>query len=375
MKQHIPLEPIVYYLFDILKSSYSKSTSPTREFLHRLFQLSAKERISYYIASWLLEQRSEDDPTDIRGKLKDYLQVNRTRNLLLRSHIVKLAQLFNDAEIPLLFLKGAAGLIRDIYPLECRYVSDIDALVDLHCEEKIRHLLYSAGYVPVCKRSSFQKHHHIEPYSHSQWMGWIEIHTEPYELVASKPPVMPHIWDDAERLSFHNELVAVPSITDYTWILMRTDLINKILLPRLSDTIEMFLIMKKGYSLNFDLLAMRAKQENIPNIVQGMSYACSRYMGMDPFAVVDDSVFKKWEAWSFSQRRKAANKRIIYLLLRNYCASIRYLPSRGLVPKIKFIWQIIYNNPLKIIQLLISPGLGIRRRLRKIHMVFQRISF
>ena len=374
MKPHIPLELIVHYLSDILKSSYSESTPLNRELLHRLFQLSANERISYYIAHWLLEQQSEIIPADIRGTLNVSLQVNRTRNLLLHSHIVKLAQLFKDAEIPLLFLKGAAGLIRDIYPLECRYVSDIDALVPIYHEEKTRRLLSSVGYVPARKRSAFQKHHHIEPYSHSGYTGWIEIHTNPYQLDFSKPPVMPYIWDDAERVTFHNELVIVPSITDHTWILMRTDMINWIVLPRLKDIIEMFLIIKKGYSPDFDLLTIRANQENIPNIVKGMSYACSRYIGMDPFVTVDDSVLKKWEAWSLSQKRKAVNKRIIFPSIRNYCAAVRYLPSRGVAPKMKFIWQIIYNNPMKVIQLLISPGLGIRRRLRKILYGFSNAS-
>ena len=93
---------------------------------------------------------------------------------------------------------------------------------------------------------------------------------------------MPNIWHDANILLLNNKEVTFPSITDHVWILMRTDVVQRPFLPRLCDAIEIFLILKKNYSFDSDILNKRAKQEIVPAIVRGMSYACSRYMGINP---------------------------------------------------------------------------------------------
>ena len=63
-----------------------------------------------------------------------------------------------------MFIKGSAGFIRDLYPLELKYSSDIDVLVPEDFIEKSRNLLKSNGYKPEKDHKVPCNHHHIEPY-------------------------------------------------------------------------------------------------------------------------------------------------------------------------------------------------------------------
>ena len=54
---------------------------------------------------------------------------NKARNIKLSMEIVELAKMFREAGIPAMFLKVAAGLVRGLYPLAWRFISDIDVMV------------------------------------------------------------------------------------------------------------------------------------------------------------------------------------------------------------------------------------------------------
>ena len=94
-----------------------------------LLDLARDNRVHYYLAKWLLTQYSDYLPAAFQAGLTKELVINKTRNVLLLDQILQLARLFRDESIPVMFMKGAAGLLYGIYDIECRYLSDIDMLV------------------------------------------------------------------------------------------------------------------------------------------------------------------------------------------------------------------------------------------------------
>ncbi|MFA6472941.1 MAG: nucleotidyltransferase family protein, partial [Candidatus Latescibacterota bacterium] len=247
-----PFEPILHYLYRILDIHPGEFSRRPQEVWQALYQLSSKEMITHYFIAWSYDNWREYFPEERQKEFKDYLYKNQSRNITLRSEIVRLAKMFKDAEIPIMFLKGSAGLIRGLYPLSLRFISDIDALIPVNKIEPTRKLLASGGFFQTHKQTFINKtHHHIEPYINPEFPGEIEIHFNPYDLSCLKRLEMPEIWDDAEKIKCNQEEVIVPSITDHTWILMRADMLSKAFLPRIRDIIEMYQIQQKGYRINF----------------------------------------------------------------------------------------------------------------------------
>ena len=343
MKENILLKPIVNYLLDILRIFPGDLPYRVRNSWHPLFQLAINQKIYHYLAAWSIEEWSEIIPADVRTELQRSLAANKARNALLSLQMVKIAQLFRSRNIPLMFIKGAAGLIRSIYPLEWRYLSDLDVLIPSYCVNKSRHLLQSAGYLPEQNHVVPPYHHHIEPYYHADHVGGVEVHIEPYDLSILDSPAMPHIWQDANILQFQKEEMIVPSLTDHVWIFIRTGVIDNVFLPRLKEAIEMTLILKDGYSIDYNILTKRAGNDNIHNIVKGMSYTCSQYMGIKPFIPIDDPLLKRWENWSLELQRKII-KKVKYKRSRKRFGAVTFLTYHGITHKILFCkWLIRYE--------------------------------
>lgn len=367
MNQSIPLKPIVHYLLDILRVPPEDILVRVRYSWKSLFQLAIDEEVYYYLAAWSLEQWSNIMPAHLRMELKNILFDNKKRNLLLGLQIMHLAQVFKTAGIPILFLKGAAVLIRDLHPVDLRYLSDIDVLIPVQFVEKTRELLKSSGYLDKGERYS-PRRHHIEPYYHPEYVAEIEIHIAPYSQSFGGSPAIQQIWHDADKLLFNKIEVNVPSITDHVWILMRTDTINRVFIPRPRDVIEIFSILKKENCIDFDLLTKRAEFENIPNIAKGMSYACFRYMGIEPFVPTDEPFLKDWEEWTLKHKQKVI-KKSFYLPIRRHFAALRFLTFPGMKAKMLFLKWLFRNEPFKIkFFLLLSPvsNTGIIVKLRRV---------
>ena len=194
-------------------------------------------------------------------------------------------------------------------------------------------------------------------YSHLEHVGEIEVHIDPYEFCFLERPALPYIWDDAERPEFNKIETTVPSLTDHAWIIMRSSLVNRVFLPRLLDIIEMFIILEKKNQIDFNLLVRRAEKHNIPNIVRGMSYACSRYMGIDPFVPAADPLLKHWEKWSLEINRKFGRK-AVSPMLRKELAAVRFLTSPGIASKIRFLlWLAPYSYRIYLIKFFDFVGL------------------
>ena len=300
-------------------------------------------KIYYYIAARSLDYWSENIPENLQGYVKKSLIANKTRNILLTIQIEKLAGLFREAGIPIMFIKGAACLVRGIYPLETRYLSDIDVLIPTQYIKQSCDLLVSAGYVAAQNSEVPSYHHHIVPYTHSEHVGIIEIHIEPYDHSILDGPVMPSIWGNADTLTLQKGPITVPCITDHIWILTRTSGSGRMFVPRLSETLEMSFIIRHNYSVDYDVLKDRAKKDEMPRLIDAMSYSCSRYFEVDPFIPVDAHFFQQWVDWSLGFQQKLLGD-VNFLASRRRFGSMTFLTSPGIIPKFRYLkWLIRYE--------------------------------
>lgn len=342
MNPPVPLEAILRYLLEILGIDPKEFPERAPQTWRPLLNLAAEETIDLYLAAWFLRDWGESVPPDLRVALDTSLRRNEARNALLKSQVAELAVLFGEAGIPAMFLKGAAGLVRELYPLACRQVLDIDVLVPLDRVGDSRRLLRSEGYEPrPLKFTLAESFQHIERHWHRARVADVEIHFRPYPSVSSADPVMTGIWDDAESLALGSARVTVPSVTDHAWILMRTDMLGRPFFPRLRDAIETHLILKNGHSVDFGLIARRAESDGVPNIVRGMSCACTRYLGMAPFASTNGPLPKRWEKWSLEFNRRRRSGRIKHPEHLCEFAAMRFLPDGRIASRIRFMHRVV----------------------------------
>ena len=343
MNPNLPVDHIVDYLLDVLKFKSGKLPDRIGNSWQQLYNLANIHKIYYYIAARSLDYWSENIPENLQGYVKKSLVANKTRNILLTIQIEKLAGLFREAGIPIMFIKGVACLVRGIYPLETRYLSDIDVLIPTQYIKQSCDLIVSAGYAAVQNSVVPSYHHHIVPYTHPEHVGIIEIHIEPYDHTILDGPVMPLIWEKAETLILQGEEITVPCITDHVWILIRTSGSGRMFVPRLSETLEMSLIIGQNYSVDYDVLKDRARKNEMPRLVDAMSYSCSRYFDVAPFIPVDDRFFQQWVKWSLRLRQKLLGD-VNFLTSRKRFGSLTFLTLPGIIPKFRYLrWLIRYE--------------------------------
>jgi hypothetical protein len=332
-----------------------------------VFSLASDQRIYHYLAAWALEFWDDALP----GKLKDQLSIalawNKARNIKLSQEIIELAKMLREEEIQALFLKGAAGLVRGLYPLEWRYISDIDVLVKKEKIEKVKKLIKSCEYVIMGTKKN-QHPHHMAPFKRMKNIAWVEIHTKPY-INSFNNSLLNNIFNDSENIMFGNELISVPSITDQVWILLRTDLIRKVFVPRLNDAIELTLINERGFSIDYGLLTERAEVERIPNIIPKMLHTVKCFFDISSPVMNDYSYLEEWNIEGINYQKKF-NRILFYRKLRLYCASLKYFASYGFRNKIRLLILFLNSEPKKNILTFLYPQVGIVVSLKKIKKYF-----
>jgi len=363
MTTSLPLETFFDHILDILNLGGERFQADNRAHWDAFFACAREERISFYLAEWLLTERGVMLPPDLVRGLGRYLQDNRMRNSLLRNQTVELAGRFREAGVPVMFLKGAAGLVRGLYPPAGRYISDIDILVRTRDLSASRGLLGEMGYRDSESGTIEKSPQHLRPMVHPRNAGSIELHTMPYADRLSGAPVMPRMWEDAFNCVTDGEPVTVPSIDDHVWILMRTDVVSRVYLPRPRDVIELFLIGDRGCDFDAGLLERRAREDLVPHIVSGMSYACRNYMGMEPFVPVNDSHLERWERWTLSFKRRIHATQLRHVEFRKEIPAARFLPESGAAQRLRYAACMFRYNFPKYLEK-VSHLLGLKRCLR-----------
>ena len=305
MDTSIPLYNIVNYFCDILEMPEGDPPERVQGRWDDVLRLSRDQGIYFYLVSWILKHWPQSVTGEMRDKFQKGLEWNRVRNIILTEEIVELAQMFREEGVTAMFLKGSAGLVRGLYPLECRYLSDIDVLVDDRdidfCHEK----MISAGYVINGLRN--KNSHHYPPYINPDRVGGVELHMDPYQFSYLDRKGFSESYLTVVSSEYENEIVLVPSISDHVWIMMRTDLLARVCLPRLRDAIELSLIQDSGYEIDINTLLERSINENIPYMMKGLLYTTDKYLGVNcnPESNGKEvSIINRWENWSNKYRKK-----------------------------------------------------------------------
>ncbi len=333
----IQFEKIFHYLLDVLSLPQDKLPSRVNGKWDEALKVAVSLDIYYPVAAWVLKSWDNEIPHSLRDKLRYDLRANEVRNALYADHIIRLAGLFDNNNIPFLVLKGGAALIMDIFPAGWRYMSDIDVLFKKNQACEAYDLLQQHGYIPA--KDAVSRIHQLRALRHPDYSE-VDLHIDPYPCLhlQDEGPVMPSIWENSIRHEFHGKTISIPSYTDHIWILMRRKLLGQPLLPRLCDVIELALLTKKGATIEIEYLNRLAQRENLTNVISGMSYACSKYGGMKPFAPMESDHLRSWEAWSLELRKKLIHKiRLESPRLR--FVVVFFISTKGFMSKLRFcLW-------------------------------------
>jgi hypothetical protein len=118
-----------------------------------------------------------DVPPDLREFLDAVLTLNRERNRNIEETLISALQLWNNAGIASILLKGAASLACDLYPDRgMRILGDIDILIPEDRAADAARLLIENGFEPIPTKNDYAGHHHLAPLRHNRLGIAIEIH-------------------------------------------------------------------------------------------------------------------------------------------------------------------------------------------------------
>jgi hypothetical protein len=359
MNYKYTLEKCADYFLDLLDAK--PGTLPGRAEGHweDLFIFAEDHGIYHYLAAWIVEFWSANIPIELRENIKRDLEWNTARNTKLSEEIVELSRMFQAERIPVMFLKGAAGLARGIFPIGWRYISDIDILARETDNDKIDQVLRSNGYGHL-KSSYYFDHHHQAPYYHKDRISDVEIHFKPYHH-CFKNSIVDEMWNSSDTVIFNSEPVTLPSITDHVWILLRKELIRKILYPRFNELFEIDLILNSQYCINFEILLQRSDLESIPEILNKNSHCSSNFLGSSFTGLVDTANFMRFDLESFQLLKLRKPEKSLFMHLKFFLAAVRYLSGSGIKNKSATFFTILRNFSIPELFQLALPWSGINK--------------
>lgn len=259
-------------------------------------------KIYGYLVPWVLETWGEYCDQDMRDRLIGTIFRNKIRNRNMLEQIYRLSALFDTHDVPVLFLKGAAGLVQNLYPAESRFLADIDILVQNGYMERGEELLRANGFVRDDSVRVPPYHHHTSLYRHPEYPGAVELHYEPYDFSMLDRPVMPGIRERARRLEPEGRTIAVPSMDDHIWITLRSHGYSKGVLPRFHEALELLAVQHAGHAIDYGLLRRRCGDDMIPFLLDGVLFTLHRYFGVEP--PVQYRVPDAWVRWSDEMNRR-----------------------------------------------------------------------
>lgn len=137
---------------------------------------------------WYVRLRQDGLLGDLPAVLFEYLayiyQLNQERNLRLADELELLLDLFEDQDIGVVLLKGAACFWDDLYgDIGARVMEDIDLLIKMDDAGKALSILAQLGYVekrdPGMEPEGLptdSRHHHLHPHIKPETQFKIELH-------------------------------------------------------------------------------------------------------------------------------------------------------------------------------------------------------
>ncbi|MCE5249545.1 nucleotidyltransferase family protein [bacterium] len=333
-------EPVFRYLLNILddRAEYSTLSERVQHSSEQLLSLARKLKIAPWMARMAIEQWGSSFPKEVLDILSAEFERNKQRSAALLLQVRNIAELMDKHNIPVIFLKGAAVLIRGFFPFGYRFMADIDLLVHAGDAAECDTVLRSAGYGEI--RESIRQVHHAPLLKHPDGAAAVEIHTEPYPMLPGTWTWSQSMWENAWSVNLWGVPALVPSDTDHAWILMRSDPLNRPYLPRLNSLIELAYLIDSGGILSYEIIHDRAIYDMMPGIFTGMQYACSRYFGIICDRVPDVQELEKWESWCVHVLRQW-NRKSWLSDARDRFTAYRFYSSRGIRSRIRFlIWML-----------------------------------
>jgi len=356
MNGRFTLEQCTRRLLDILDAPGESTLDRLSGNWETLLRLAADLRIYYYLASMMMEFWEDSLPEERKNEFKRGFTWNAARNVRLTGEIADLARRFRLAGIPAMFLKGAAGLARNLYPVELRYISDIDILIGRENAQEAGQLLKSMRYFNT--PSNFYKtHHHLAPYYHNDLAGVVEVHFKPYLYYFND--VMSNVWLDSETIPCRNENITVPSITDHVWILLRKDILKNAYSARFCDLFEIAHIHDRGLMFDYSAILRRAADEKIPNLVHIPWYFLNRFFDIKGLPANANKNFEKLEKLGMRFQQKSLKQKAPFPLFQMLLGFVRFYTMDGFLNKISVLMRILkcHGSVSSIFQFF-RPGLG-----------------
>jgi len=119
-------------------------------------------------------------PPEVQDYLTTLRALTRQRNQRLRQQLVTVGAELNALGVEPLLLKGAAGLLRGLYPdATVRLINDLDLAVPAERLDACLAALTAMGYRPRYAAEAFwQQHRHAPPLDHPDWPALVELHRD-----------------------------------------------------------------------------------------------------------------------------------------------------------------------------------------------------
>ena len=127
-------------------------------------------------------------PIDVLEHLEAMYALNLDDNLRYEDQLAHLIQTLNNLGVRPVLLKGAAALVRGLYPTAGeRFIGDIDILIPPDQLETVLNKLLAEGYTTKATKVELLDvanfiltgGHHYTPIKHPDWPVWVELHVHP----------------------------------------------------------------------------------------------------------------------------------------------------------------------------------------------------
>ncbi len=199
-------------------------------------------------------------PGDLQEYLKEIYQLNKTRNTVALKEIKALNEIFHKHGVQVIYLKGAAHLLKGMYEdIGERMIGDIDLLVEPSKMEFTANILMESGFTPLAKyqASLFTLTKHYPRLVHPSRDMAVEIHKDVIQNIRDRKLVFKDY--DKEKIGLDNFFI--PSTKHL--------IIHNILNTQINDL--GWLLSSINLRQQYDLLLL-SEEEKVEEVIESFGY-------------------------------------------------------------------------------------------------------
>lgn len=219
-------------------------------------------------------------PTDAQSALKQRLEQNTRRALLLTAELVRLGRLFEAAGIRMLSLKGPGLAIQVYGDLALRHAGDLDLLIDPAAIQDAGRVLGEAGYrlsyprfsLTSTQAATFTKRMHHFGYTHKEYSVYLELHWRWTANAHLFPLAIDEAWQRRESLLVSGTPIPTLGREDLLLYLCTHGALH--IWSRLQWLCDIAELLKQDRVIDLDQLGTRARRLGVQRMLaQGLSVA------------------------------------------------------------------------------------------------------